>query len=247
MSIPAVVDSLESVPESVRELYTEQDGSFVLDVEGADSLPSVKGLKESQRSTLDQRKKAEAALKAFEGLDPEAARAALEKVAGIEAAEIKKAGDWDAQVARSDEKHAKDLAAAESRYQALEKNYRTKFIDADATLELAKQGGDADLLLHKVQAQAKLVNGDGDHRVVIVDADGDARLDSAGKPFTLAWLVAELKEKHPGAFSASGASGDGSGGSNANDAAGVKTVERGPGVFAKYAEGIRDGTVVVAD
>lgn len=50
------VDKIEDVPESIRDQYTEKDGKFVLQVEGAESAASVHGLKSAMLKERDNRK-----------------------------------------------------------------------------------------------------------------------------------------------------------------------------------------------
>ena len=58
MSLPAIVDSLEDLPEAVRAFYVEtEDGRFRLDAEGVED---VSGLK----SALEKEREARKALKA---------------------------------------------------------------------------------------------------------------------------------------------------------------------------------------
>lgn len=74
MALAAVLDSLESVPESLHSLYIEQDGKHVLDVEGG--IPDVKNLKtaiDTERKRLLDAEKAkrglELKLASYDGID----------------------------------------------------------------------------------------------------------------------------------------------------------------------------------
>lgn len=75
----AVVTDLSTLEESVRPLYTQKDGKFVLDVAPVDgfSLENVSGLRSALDAERAAKGAAEAKLKTFEGLDPAAARAAI--------------------------------------------------------------------------------------------------------------------------------------------------------------------------
>lgn len=64
----AVVESLDAVPENLRELYVEADGKYRLDAEGVEDVSGLKSALEKER---DAAKKAAAALKRFEGIDPD--------------------------------------------------------------------------------------------------------------------------------------------------------------------------------
>lgn len=45
MSLKSIVESLDAVPEALKPFYAETDGTFVLQIDDVDQLPSVAGLK----------------------------------------------------------------------------------------------------------------------------------------------------------------------------------------------------------
>jgi hypothetical protein len=57
------LDSLDGVDESVRALYTEKDGRFVLGIEGLPQTEDVSGLKSKVQELLDEKKAADKARK----------------------------------------------------------------------------------------------------------------------------------------------------------------------------------------
>ena len=72
--LQAVVAELESVPEEIRDFYTEQDaGGFQLTVVAKDGveLANTERLKSALAKERTRADKAEKALKGFEGVDPE--------------------------------------------------------------------------------------------------------------------------------------------------------------------------------
>ncbi len=84
MALQAIVEDLAAVPEALREHYREIDDAFVLDLEGVENHPATRALKNAKDREADERRKRgekvaelEDRLKAFDGLDPEAARRAL--------------------------------------------------------------------------------------------------------------------------------------------------------------------------
>lgn len=79
MPLNAVVTDLSTLEESVRPLYTQKDGKFVLDVAPVDgfSLENVSGLRSALDAERSAKSAAEQKLKTFEGLDPAAARQAI--------------------------------------------------------------------------------------------------------------------------------------------------------------------------
>lgn len=56
--LKAVLETLEGVDDAVKSFYTEADGKFVLQVEGADDLPDVANLRNAYTRTKDDREKA---------------------------------------------------------------------------------------------------------------------------------------------------------------------------------------------
>ena len=67
MAIKTVLETLEGVDDAFKALYIEQDGKFVLDVEGVDDHPDVANLKSAYARTKSDREAAKteaAALKA---------------------------------------------------------------------------------------------------------------------------------------------------------------------------------------
>ncbi len=91
MTLKTVISKLEDVDEALRGLYREADNGFILDLEGMDDHPDVKGMKivmedQKKKTKAEQAKNKEAqkALEAFKDLDPEAAREALLKIQELE-------------------------------------------------------------------------------------------------------------------------------------------------------------------
>lgn len=66
--LAAVVDSIDAVPENLRDFYVEADGKFRLDAEGVED---VSGLKSTLEKLKRDAKEAKDALKRFEGIDPD--------------------------------------------------------------------------------------------------------------------------------------------------------------------------------
>lgn len=103
MALKTVIETTDGLDEAIAALYTEQDGKFILDIEGVDDHPDVANLRNAYQRTKDDREKAKkdaADLKARiadlenEAPDTAAHQAKLaaieEKLAEVEA----KAGEW---------------------------------------------------------------------------------------------------------------------------------------------------------
>jgi len=68
MPIQAIVNALSDVHESVRSLYVERDGKFILDIDPP--IPNVDKLKSALDEERKGRREAMANLAKFEGIDP---------------------------------------------------------------------------------------------------------------------------------------------------------------------------------
>lgn len=109
--LKAVLDTLDGLDEALQPLYTKgEDGRFYLDAEGVDDLPSVRGLKSKRDELLEAQRKLREQLKAFDGLDPEAARKALEELENREADKLRDKGAFDELRAKIEKRHADELA-----------------------------------------------------------------------------------------------------------------------------------------
>jgi len=91
MALKTVISKLDDVDEALRGLYRETDNGFILDIEGVDEHPDVKGMKvvmedQKKKTKAEQSKLKEAqkVLESFKDLDPEAAREALTKIQELE-------------------------------------------------------------------------------------------------------------------------------------------------------------------
>lgn len=69
--LKAILESLEGLEEPIAALYEEKDGAFVLQVQGIDGHPSVKGLRSAFEKGKRDLKDATDALEAFGGITPD--------------------------------------------------------------------------------------------------------------------------------------------------------------------------------
>jgi len=150
MPLNAVVADINSVDESVRGFYKEADGKFVLDVAATDgfALENVTGLKTAVSKERKRADDAETNLKAFEGLDANAARAALQALqeyGDITPQKAKEAIDTATRLSAFDpEKEADKIA--EQKLKDRETQLKTVFdqqiADLTAKLEAAQKTSD---------------------------------------------------------------------------------------------------------
>lgn len=62
MKLKAILDNLDGVDVALKAAYMEKDGKFVLNIEGYDDHPEVKGVKKSLQTSRDERKMLETQL-----------------------------------------------------------------------------------------------------------------------------------------------------------------------------------------
>lgn len=103
MALKVVLDALDGVDDAVKPFYTEQDGKFVLAVEGVDDHPDVANLKSAYGRTKEDRDKAKQAADALKARiaelekgapDAAATQAKLTALQEQLAAAEAKAGEW---------------------------------------------------------------------------------------------------------------------------------------------------------
>lgn len=102
MALKAIVSSLDEVDENYRALYQESAGKYILSVEGVEQHPNTQGLvnalerqKGDRKAAEDERARLKEALEAYNGLDPEVARTAMEKMTQLENKNLLDKGEYD--------------------------------------------------------------------------------------------------------------------------------------------------------
>jgi len=222
MPLKAILTSLDGIDQALHDLYRQDGERFVLDVEPSEgwALEDVHGLKNALQSERARARQFEQIAKKFDGMDSEAASAALEAVAnGGLNSDDKFKKRLEAREKELQDKFQRDLKAAESRASGLEGELEKQLIH-NATVEaLRKHGGNVDLLLPHVKSQTRLEEAGNGWRVVVVGDNGEPRVSmktGSVDNMTIDELVEGLRsnETFAPAFSGSGASGGGSVGSS---------------------------------
>lgn len=236
MSLKAVVETIDVVPEAVRGFYQEKDGKFILQVEPVDglALEDVTGLKTTLGKELTLRKKLEKDVTKFKDIDPDKAREALAKLEELGSLDPAKEADkiantkFEAAKAQLLERHNGELQARDGKIGKLTKTVENLLIDQSATAALAAAKGSVDLLLPIVQRNTRVrENDDGSYVVEVIDKSGNARIaNGKGDLMTIEDLVQELRQSEAfgRAFESSGQSGGGTppaGSGNPDNTAGV--------------------------
>lgn len=150
MALKAILETLDDVPEEIKKEYKEQtlDGKvcYVLDVEGVDTLPSVKNLKTAHESVKKDKRELTAKLQTaeekLEGLPEDFNAQAYEELkAKAEGKEPPKTDEQVAQVRRQlEEKHNRELGKKDERIIKLEAKLNRTIVDDALTSALVEAG-----------------------------------------------------------------------------------------------------------
>jgi hypothetical protein len=217
MALKFKIKSKDEVPAEHLSLYTERDGAWHLEVEGAVEKAKLDEFRTSNVSLLKERDELKAR---FEGIDPDAVRALaaekqkLEEAAQIKAGEVDKVIETRVKAARTE--LDKQLSTATSERDALNARLVAIQIDQGVITAASKRGLRASAMpdiTARARGTFRLVNGiptafDADGQTVRAGQDGVA-------PMTLEeWVDAQVSEA-PHLFESNaggGAAGNGSGG-----------------------------------
>ncbi len=229
------VEALEGVPEKYRGLYAagegDNEGKFTLIPAAAGIVADLLGNQETllgvrndKKVVTDENAKRRLAVKAFEdfaqsvGLEAgdEGMAAALKAHVDDLTAQIKGGKDIKINMDKVNSEAERRIAAITEAKDAELTEMRSalsKHLISDAASRaLAEHRGSIELLLPHVLSACKMVRKDnGDYGVTVLDAQGDARLDSAGGFLGVGGLVAEMKtqEKFGVAFESETPGGSG--------------------------------------
>ena len=232
MALPAIVASIDALPESVRAHYSpisdgEHKGKFMLGVEehAGYKLDNVAPLRSAHEHEKEARRQANERLKAFGDVTPDQVReyqTAIEKLKGnvpreqidvlLNAELGKHRKDWDAQkaVLEADASTSKTLL-------------RKTLIDSEAARALATAGAKPEsikLLLHELRGMADVEipqDASGSPRVFLKNEVGGRRTThrsgSTGDMTIEEWANDFARKDFPFLFDAGGAAGGGRNGS----------------------------------
>lgn len=245
MTLRAAYDSLDQVPEPLRGFYVAQGSRVVLNVPDAEDVFAA-GLKAKNGELLG---KVKSLSDKFGDLDPEAARAAMAKVAEMEEKRQRDAGEFDSLKGQLVKAHGEEKARLESQIKEL----NDALYDAHASATLTTAISDADgypiALEHHLRPFVKVEkNGKGKYEAVVVDENGNRRIKGGdGSPMTIKDLVAEFKAKPEYAFGFKGSGSSGGGapsGGRVSNGSGLTVTDMAG--FLKNIDGVAKGEVKVA-
>jgi hypothetical protein len=256
MRLEAVYDSLDDVPDALRDFYTEaDDGTAMLDAD-VEAHPTISGLRNAyadekrRRKELSKgRQKPSRQPSVPDGFSEERWQELLDieqehldgKLTDAQKKEIEKRVNAVEERAKKAQQQLADENAS------LRKALDSEMITARAALAIGDKGSPK-LLMPHMERQATVVQLD-DGRFVarIVDDDGEVRYNDKGEPMTFDDLAVEMREQeeYAGAWFGTGSSGGGASRSTAGSGR-SKTIAAGDNdAFIGHLDDIADGKVNV--
>jgi len=221
MALPLAVDSLDSVPESIRSEYIEDNGKYRLVIDGYEDPKNLKSALEKERQSAREAAKAKAELeRKFEGIDIEEYQTLKQEREALEEARLKAEGKADELAQKRTEKileesKKKELAAQSEieRYKAIAKRSQDEALSGKIQSAAAGKIHQDPKALELVAMMAKQIfTIDEENRVVQLDSEGHVILGKDGRtPFTPAEWIESLRETHPFLFPNSNTGGGASG------------------------------------
>ncbi|MBV7478209.1 hypothetical protein [Pseudomonas sp. PDM31] len=209
MGLKYLLDTLEGVDDTVRALYTEKDGKFVLGIEGLPQPEDVSGLKSKVQELLDEKKAADKARKDAEEqarLDREEAARKSGNVEELEKSWSEKYNRREAELNGMLEQERGTLST-----QIRDLTVGRTATDIASALAIA---GSAKALLPHIERRLSVEQRDGKPVVVVLDQQGKlsaATLDELKAEFAndvaFAPLIAGSKASGGGAGGAGGGGG----------------------------------------
>lgn len=219
MTLLAIVEQLDTVPESLRTYYEPTpDGKHRLKVTGAEEA-FAPGLKRNRDELLAENAKTKAQLQQFANVDPAEFQRLKSEAQQRAEQKAKDEGDFASLRQQMVDRHAEEKNALMGRTSKLESELDLVLRQDRARAALTGKTDTPDLLMPHILAQTKTLEdlATGRYRTVVVDAKGNARIANAsGAEMTLDDLVAEMSATpmYAPAFKGSGASGSGAAGGN---------------------------------
>lgn len=163
MSLQYKVDTLDGLDDSVKGLYSEKDGAFVLSVEGIPPPEDVSGLKSKLDELLAEKKSEAEKRRQAEEAAKQAAEEAARKAGDIGALE----SSWKEKLAAREQELLDQIKAKDNAVIELTSGQTAVKLAA----ELAVQGS-ADVLLPHIKSRLRTEYRDGQPTTVVLDKDG---------------------------------------------------------------------------
>ncbi len=191
----------DKLHDSLKTEYIADGDGYKLDADYED----VTGLKAKRDELLQEQKRLKDAIKAFEGLDPEAARKALDAATAAEDDKLKAAGEFDRLKEQLEQRHKQQLEAANTEKATILTNLKREKL-ANALTEKGVLPDRVKYLLGELDAQIELASTDNGFQLKKINGIGDAAEFDA--------IIEGVKTSSPFFFAANNASGSGASGSD---------------------------------
>lgn len=232
MTLKFQVDSLEGVDESVKTLYVEKDGKYVLGIEGLPQPEDVTGLKTQMATLLSEAKEAKRLKKEAEDLAQAEREEAARKSGDVEGLER----SWSEKYNKLQSELGGQLEQERNSLQGQIRDLTVGRTATDIASSLAIPGS-AEALLPHIERRLSVEQRDGKPVVVVLDKEGKlsaSTLDELKAEFAnnaaFAPLIAGSKA------SGGGAGGAGNGGGAAKGNIGGTKEERTQALASRFAD-----------
>lgn len=224
-----------------KETYTKAELEAAL-------AETTAGLKANREEALREAKQAKAALKNYEGVDPEEFKRL--KAAATEAEQKKAAaeGDFNALKKQLLDQHASEKQGLEKKISKYSAEIEKRAVQAALIEAITTEKGNAKMLLPYAKQFVRVRETEDGFEAFVADDKGNPMIgDAQGAPMTIKQFVqATLKTEFPGAFEGTGSSGGGATKSNAGGGGSSKTITSGDGQdFLKNVDKIATREVTV--
>lgn len=230
MALPGEVESLDALPEVLRDHYIKhEDGKFrpVVNAANGWAFENVGGLKTTLAKLKETEKALTGKLESFADLDPDLARTALQKLEEVQnwTPQDKVREKIEATTKQITDKFTRDLEAAKGQNQTLRAALDQRVRTARILEAVAKHRGNPHMLVPAIERMTKTVEENGNWDARVIAEDGSIRISmrpNTTEPMSIDELVEGMR-KDPNwmaAFEGADASGSGSGNANGRYRAG---------------------------
>ena len=203
-------EELAGLPEGIREFYEENNGAFVLSVDGIEDTSGLKSALEKERKTARELEKL---ARQYQGLgkSPDEIAELVKAQEESEKNKLEQKGEWEKLKAQLLESHKKELSARDEAVQKMKGTLESYLVDAAATEAIAAAKGIPQLLLPHVKSAVKVIEEDGKYQVRVVGPDGSPRMNAKGEFLGIKDFVSEMRESEvfSRAFEGTGTTGSG--------------------------------------
>jgi len=242
MALKTVVDSLEAVPEPLREHYVEENGSFVLAHDGNDR---IKEFRENNISLKKQAEELQTKLKNYDGVDPEKYRELTELERQKRDKELIEKGDVETLL---NERLASERTTYQKQLDAINTELtktRGELVATKVTDTLKTAAANAGVRPEAMDDVVRLASGNWELRegtpTLVQNGEVVLSKEKPGEPMAMGEYFKSMLHEKPFYFQTSA----GSGGGSQTNARGVKVIPNDPISIGQYAEEIRKGEVVI--